>query len=730
MKSFDVIGIGALNADLIFKVSDLRSHSETSVNSPVITPGGSAANSLCALSKLGIKTAAVGRTGRDSYGKLLLDSFRKSAVEYTQVSRGEEHSGISNVFVDPAGKRMIYTIPGVNSTLETKHINTRFLLQGKWIHFSNFIDEKQEDMLLQIARKINRSVHMSLWLDANVLPFGYKRIQKILPYIHTVFTKDSVIEHLLQVNAKEGIRRMKMDGCEEVAVIHSPYRSSTEVNGTYHEINTEKTSVIDATGVSCAYVAGYLYGKIKGFPQKQSAAFGNVMMSFCAEKIGCRTNYPSVQEMVQRSLIFKEDKNILIVGGGGREHALAWAFHKSPHARRVYVAPGNAGTHEIAHPVPIKETDTDALKIFVKDHNIDLTVVGPELPLSQGIVDEFEKEGLPIIGPSKEAAKLETSKVFAKKLMQKFNIPTGKYKSFISYNKALSYIKKSKYPLVLKADGLAAGKGVAVCNDFVQAKNFLTKLMKEKAFGRAGETVIVEECLVGEEASVLAFTDGEHIIPMLPAQDHKAVFDNDKGPNTGGMGAYAPAPVITPELLRQVLEKILKPTVTGMKKLGMPYKGILYAGIMVTKDGPRVLEYNCRFGDPETQVLLPLLKTDLLTIMEAIFLGQLKHTNVEWHDGYCTCVVLASKGYPASYETGKEVSIKHRQGNGVYTFHSGTQTKTVTSGGRVLAVYAVGKTLEESINRSYEGVSQIHFDNVHHRKDIGAKALKRQRRTH
>lgn len=418
---------------------------------------------------------------------------------------------------------------------------------------------------------------------------------------------------------------------------------------------------------------------------------------------------------------------ILVVGSGGREAAICHKIKQSKKLSKLFCAPGNAGIGEIAELVPFSKVPD--LLSFAKKEKIDLTIVGPETPLVDGIVDIFEENNLKIFGPSKSASQIEASKIFAKRLMEKYNIPTAWFREFYRSQDAIGFINDKKYPLVIKADGLAAGKGVIIAKSYEEAETAIKKILDEKQFGDAGKKIIIEEFLEGEEASILCFTDGKTIIPMESSQDHKKIFDNDEGPNTGGMGAYSPAPIITKKLLKQIEKEILVPTIRAMEKEGCFYRGILYAGIMVTKDGPKVLEYNCRFGDPETQALLPRLKTDLVKIIEAILNGELDKIKITWSKKPSACVVLASGGYPGDYKTGyvieglKEASMIKN----VMIFHAGTSSAgcdTVTSGGRVLGVTALGNTIKEAIDLSYEAVSKIKFEGMHYRKDIGRRALK------
>ncbi|HEV8539139.1 MAG TPA: phosphoribosylamine--glycine ligase [Bacteroidota bacterium] len=429
--------------------------------------------------------------------------------------------------------------------------------------------------------------------------------------------------------------------------------------------------------------------------------------------------------------------NILVIGSGGREHALAWKIRQSPLTTRLYCAPGNAGIEEMAEPVPIAATDLDGLLNFAVRNEIDLTVVGPEQPLTQGIVDVFEARGLEIFGPSKAAAKIEGSKVFAKQFMRKYNIPTAEFRTFnvAARFDAERFISETPEPIVIKADGLAAGKGVAVCETKEQALEVLRKMMTERVFGDAGLTVVIEEFLVGEEATVLAIADGKDSVTLTAAQDHKRIFDNDMGKNTGGMGSYAPAPVIDDELLERVKRTIIRPTLLGMAQEGAPYHGCLYIGLMITETGPKVVEFNCRFGDPETQVVLPLLDYDLVQLMLDAAHGNLGSTKIKLKNQTAVCVVIGSAGYPDEYETGKEIfGLEAAAGRrDVMVFHAGTRRekeKILTSGGRVLGVTAIGgkDDLEGTIDGAYRVVQKLTFDNMYYRSDIGRKGVERLRK--
>ncbi len=421
---------------------------------------------------------------------------------------------------------------------------------------------------------------------------------------------------------------------------------------------------------------------------------------------------------------------ILVIGGGGREHALVWKLAQSSEVGRIYCAPGNAGISRYAECLDIKADDIYSLKEFAKYEQIDLTVVGPEVPLSKGIVDLFQKEGLRVFGPEKAAARLEGSKRFAKDFMRDNGIPTSEYKVFSSYVHAEEYVRLKGVPIVIKADGLAAGKGVFVCSTVNEAVDALKKVMKDRAFGEAGDQVIVEECLKGEEVSFMAISDGETLIPLASSQDHKRIFDRDKGPNTGGMGAYSPAPIIDDILTAEIMEKVMNPVVTGMKKMGIVFKGVLYAGLMIVEGKPMVLEFNCRFGDPEAQPILARMDSDLYEVMNASVDGNLSSVNIVWKDQAAVCVVMAAGGYPGSYDKGKVIEGLDlaSQMEDITVFHAGTAgsgNDVVTSGGRVLGVTALAGDVGAAIKRVYEAVSVISWDAVQYRKDIGARAVKR-----
>lgn len=420
---------------------------------------------------------------------------------------------------------------------------------------------------------------------------------------------------------------------------------------------------------------------------------------------------------------------VLVIGAGGREHAIVWKLSQSRHAEKIFCCPGNAGISELAKCISFNnDNNFEALVDFARYEGIDLTIVGPEAPLSSGIVDVFEKNGRKIVGPDKKAAQLEGSKVFSKDLMRRCGIPTAEYKVFTSYLHAEDYVRMKGAPIVIKADGLAAGKGVIVAETVDEAIAGLKLMMKDRAFGDAGNKVLVEECIKGEEASFMAFTDGKTILPMVSSQDHKRIFDGDKGPNTGGMGAYSPAPVLTPELEAIVMEKIMRPAIKGLQSEGIKYKGILYAGLMIHENKPYALEFNCRLGDPETQPVLARLKTDLVDIALAIADEKLSGISLEWKQDHSVCVVIASKGYPGAYEKGRVIEGLNdaKKMEDVFVFHSGTSfngNKVVTSGGRVLGVTALGKNISDAKAKAYNAIEKIHFKGMQYRKDIADRAI-------
>ncbi|MBR5581976.1 MAG: phosphoribosylamine--glycine ligase [Phascolarctobacterium sp.] len=423
---------------------------------------------------------------------------------------------------------------------------------------------------------------------------------------------------------------------------------------------------------------------------------------------------------------------ILLIGGGGREHALAWKLAQSPKVESILAAPGNPGIAELpkCECVALNLDDLEKVADFAEDNGIELTVVGPEATLVAGIADVFKRRGMPVFGPSKAAAQLEGSKAFSKELMAKYDIPTAFFKVCEDIETAKAYVEEKGAPIVVKADGLAAGKGVVVAMTKEEALAAIDDMMGDQIFGNAGARVVLEEFMEGEEASLLAFTDGKIVVPMIAAQDHKRIFDNDEGPNTGGMGTYAPAPVMTDVLRLKATEIVLKPVVAAMAEEGTPYQGCLYAGLMINGDSVKVVEFNCRFGDPETQVIMPLLDGDLAEIMLACATGTLDEVEVAWHDKAAVCVVMASGGYPGKYENGKEITglADANADEATVVFHAGTKAvdgKIVTAGGRVLGVTSVDKNIRDARDRAYAAVEKVKFDQVFYRKDIAWRALKR-----
>lgn len=420
---------------------------------------------------------------------------------------------------------------------------------------------------------------------------------------------------------------------------------------------------------------------------------------------------------------------VLVVGSGGREHTLVWKISQSKKVDKIFCAPGNGGIRELAELVNIKADDIDGLLRFAKEKKVDLTLVGPEIPLVKGIVDKFVKEGLKIFGPSRELAMLEGSKVFAKETMKRFGVASSDFEVFTDPDKAREYLKQKGAPIVVKADGLAAGKGVIVAETIEEAEKAIDSMLVKKIFGASGERIILEDCLEGEEVSILVFSDGKTVVPLVSSQDHKRIFDGDKGPNTGGMGAYSPAPAVPERMFNDIIENIFRPIIDGLAKEGKFYKGVLYGGVMITEHGPMVLEFNVRFGDPETQASLPRLKSDLVDVLIACIDGTLDEINLEWDERACLCVVVASKGYPGAYEKQKEI---HGLGDvenvkDIAVFHAGTtykDGKIFTSGGRVLGVTGCGKDIRSAKDSAYEAIDKIRFDGIYYRKDIGNKAIR------
>ena len=418
--------------------------------------------------------------------------------------------------------------------------------------------------------------------------------------------------------------------------------------------------------------------------------------------------------------------NVLIVGSGAREHALAWKIAQSPNISKLFVAPGNAGTNLIATNLSIKPTEINQLLKAAEQLKIDITIVGPEIPLSLGIVDDFEKNGMKIFGPTKIAAQIESSKVFSKYIMNKYGIPCSAGKSFSNYKEAKEYIKTQDLPLVIKADGLAAGKGVIIASSYQEALKAISDIMEKRVFGSAGEQIIIEEFLTGKEVSLLSFTDGITVKPMIPACDYKRVFDNDKGPNTGGMGSYSPPGFFNQTLINQVMQDIIEPTIRGLSSEGIQYKGVLYTGLIMTDNGPKVLEFNARFGDPEIQAIIPRLKTDLLSIIDTIITVKLNSIDIEWNDNSCIGIVMASGGYPSKYETGFPIKGLDDVDKDVIVYHAGTRLDNndiVTDGGRVLTVTATGNTMKEAREHVYNNVKKINFQNSHYRNDIALREV-------
>ena len=419
---------------------------------------------------------------------------------------------------------------------------------------------------------------------------------------------------------------------------------------------------------------------------------------------------------------------VLVIGGGGREHAVCKKLSESKDVTQILCAPGNAGIAQVERCIPeVKATDIEGIVALAKNEKVDFVCVTPDDPLALGCVDRLEEEGIPAFGPTAYAAQMEASKIFSKNLMRKYGIPTAKCEIFTEMDKALAYLDAQKAPIVVKADGLALGKGVVVASTIEEAKNAVIEMMEGGKFGKSGARVLIEECMVGREVTVLCFCDGKTIRPMPASQDHKRVFDGDKGPNTGGMGAFAPSPLYTEEIAERTEKEILLPTLNAMNSEGFTFRGVLYVGLMLTKDGPKVVEYNARFGDPETQVVLPLLESDLFAIMRAVREGRLAETDIRWKKESAACIVLASGGYPEKYESGKLISgLEDAEAAGATVYHAGTKKTDagyVTAGGRVLGVTALGNTLADAVHSAYAAAEKIHFEGAHMRRDIGSRDM-------
>lgn len=424
---------------------------------------------------------------------------------------------------------------------------------------------------------------------------------------------------------------------------------------------------------------------------------------------------------------------VLVVGSGGREHTLVWKLKKSKKVAKIFCAPGNGGISTMARCINIKVDDIKSLAEFASRNKINLTVVGPEAPLANGIVDEFRRRRLKIFGPDKKAARIESSKIYCKNFLRKYHIPTAPFRTFSVSAEAIGFCNSVQFPVVIKADGLAAGKGVMIARDIERVKKIINDIMIKKTFGAAGDKVVIESFLAGLEVSIMAIVDGKTIVPLLSSQDHKQAYDGDRGPNTGGMGAFCPTPFVTREMLEQINNQILLPTLNGLNKEGITYKGILYAGLMLTKSGPKVLEFNCRFGDPETQVVLPLLKTDLFDVLSSAINQKLStFKKLDWYNNSAVCIIMASKGYPGKYTTGVNITgLQNVKNDNCYVFHSGTQLKNnrwLTTGGRVLGITGIDRNLKLALNKAYRSVSKVRFNGAMFRRDIGFHALKQKER--
>lgn len=729
VRAYDVLGFGALNLDRLGRVDQVKTDHETVVDGDMTSAGGSAANSIAALAKLKLKTGFIGVVGSDSESKILIKAFLEDQVDTHFLKNIPGRSGIAMGLVDSQGSRSLFIFPGVNSRLDDSSLPSPDLFKTRFLHLSSFVDVKQLEIQKKFTTQIPTSVLISMAPGMIYCKLGLEKLKLLLKRSFVVFLNQEELEMLTGQTKRIGAQTLLETGVMVVVV--------TDRGGAYFKtksdegyVPTVSGKVVDTTGAGDAFVGGVLYGMITNQDLPTAVYYGNVLAHFCLQKFGARSGLPDKDTFAQfidhkKGTLPMKRQRVLIIGSGGREHAIGWKLCQSPNAAKIYFATGNAGTRDIGENVDIKPADISALLTFAKKENIDITIVGPEAPLALGIVDRFQKENLKIFGPTQKAARLETSKAWAVEFLQENNLPHPKSKIFKDVTNAYVYIKEVSGNCVIKADGLALGKGVYVCNRLDQAEAALEDIMVKKIFGSAGNRVVIQEKLVGREVSVMAFCDGKVAVPIIAAQDHKRAYDRDKGPNTGGMGAFAPAQVPVSTLKK--MQRILSLVVKRMVELGMPYVGILYGGFMISGNETYVLEFNCRFGDPETQVQLPLLESDLLTIFEACINGRLTPEMVSFADTQALCVVLASDGYPGHYETGKEIKglEKVSKTNGVMVFHAGTKSnkgKVLSDGGRVLGVTATDKTQETSFKKAYQEISKIYFEGMHYRKDIGKRA--------
>lgn len=713
MKPFDVIGFGALNVDRLGMVNRVSVNGETEVISEKRTAGGSAANTLAALGRLGLRVGCVGSVGDDAEGKLLLSAFDEDRVDTSLITKKHGSSGTLFGVSDSHGHRSLYIYPGVNSGLVRADLPAASATHARFVHLSSFVSAKQLDIQIQWVSHLNKSIPVTLAPGVLYSRLGLQRLQPLLSRTKILFLTQEELAILL---GKKSVSELFRIGIECVAVTRGALGSRIMTKELSFGVPATKINVVDATGAGDAFIAGFLWGEIYGWSLRDCAQAGNVLAGFALGAVGARTGLPTLVEFEKK---LPQKHSILIIGGGGREHAIGWKLKQSPQVGTLYFAPGNAGTGVIGENVAIDPTNVTKLMQFAKRKKIDFTVVGPDAALAAGITDRFRACGLMIFGPSQKAARLETSKVWSTMFMKRHRLPCPRSEVFDTVKPALSYVIQLKGNCVVKADGLCQGKGVFVCSSVAEAARALKVLMTKKQFGDSGSSVVIQEKLVGQEVSVMAFCDGTRTIPLVAAQDYKRIYDGNRGPNTGGMGGVAPAAVGVP-ILKEI-HALLTRTVLAMKQESLPYHGILYGGMMIVGGTPYFLEFNCRFGDPETQAQLPLLETDLYPILHACATGSLKSNLVRWSQKNAVCVVAVSKGYPGDYVTGYVINGSNTVEN-AYVFHAGTvgdSGRMKTNGGRILGVVALGVSQEQARKIAYDGMEKISFRGMQFRNDIG-----------
>lgn len=713
MKHYDVIGFGALNVDRLGCVDQVLLDGDAAVSNETQTAGGSAANTIAALGRLDLRVGFIGAVGKDKEGAFLLDAFRKDHVDYSFAVRKPGGTGTLLGVSDIDGHRALYIYPGVNSTLLYDDLPTPTDVKSRYVHLSSFVGTKQLDIQTRWALRLPKSITVTFAPGMLYARLGYGRLKTLLSRCRMLFLTEEERGVLMGTMP---LRALFDLGIKTVVVTRGS--EGSEVYGAVENIKVpaDKTPVVDATGAGDAFIAGFLWGKTKNWNNRDCAVAGNTLAAFVLASLGARDGLPTKREFTKK---LPHKYSVLVVGSGGREHAIGWKLRESPAVGEIYFAPGNGGTEDLGENVGIAPTELAKLMRFAKEKKIDLTVVGPEAALAVGLVDRFMKENLTVFGPTRAAARLEASKVWATRFMKRHGLPLPKSQIFDDFDKALLYARQLSGNCVIKADGLCQGKGVFVCDSVSEAGQALSLLMKGRVFEDAGKRIVIQEKLVGQEVSVMAFCDGSRAVPLITAQDYKRVFDDNRGPNTGGMGSIAPSR-ISPAIIKEV-HMLLTRTVKAMKQEGLSYRGILYGGMMIVGNTPYFLEYNCRFGDPETQVQLPLLKSDLFLILYAAASGNLKPSMVRWSRNAAVCVVATSKGYPGAFSTGKAIDGLDTR---ALVFHAGTtkdENRIKTTGGRVFGVVSTGATIDQARKKAYHGIKNISFSGMHYRRDIGYK---------